>query len=87
MLKLGLRLLVLVLWSSKLRGGWQVRVELGVGCWGGKVAGVELARYGLVQHNDVALFKVLDEGMQILEVETTAGVIAALWVRKGRSIT
>ena len=39
--------------------------------------------YGLVQHNDVALFEVLDEGMQVLEVETAARVIAALWVRKG----
>jgi hypothetical protein len=87
MLELGLGLLVLMLWSNKLRWRWQVRVELGVGCWGGKVVGVELVRYGLVQHNDVALFKVLDEGMQVLEVETAAGVIAALWVREGRSIT
>jgi hypothetical protein len=77
MLELGMGLLVLMLWSNKLRWGWQVRVELGVGCWGGKVVGVELAWYSLVQHNDVALFKVLDEGMQVLEVETTAGVIAA----------
>jgi len=77
MLELGLGLLVLMLWSNKLRWRWQVRVELGVGCWGGKVVGVELVRYGLVQHNDVALFKVLDEGMQVLEVETAAGVIAA----------
>ena len=39
--------------------------------------------YGLVQHNNVGLFKVLDEGMQVLEVETAAGVIVAIWVRKG----
>ena len=42
-LELGMGLLVLVLWSNHLGGGWQVRVELGVGCRGGKVVGVELA--------------------------------------------
>jgi len=48
------------------------------------VVGVELAWYGLVQHDDVALFKVLNKGVQVLEVETAAGVIAALW--RGREI-
>lgn len=42
-LKLGMGLMVLLLWSNNLGGGWQVRVELGVGCRGGKVVGVELA--------------------------------------------
>ena len=32
----------------------------------------------------MALFKVLNEGVQVLEVETAAGVIAALW--RGREI-
>jgi hypothetical protein len=30
-----------------------------------------------VDDDDVALFKVIDESMQVLEVETAAGVIAA----------
>jgi len=46
---------------------------------------VEGRWYGLIQRNDVAHVEVLDEGMQVLEleVETAAGVVAALWVRKG----
>jgi hypothetical protein len=40
-----------------------------------------------VDDDDVALFKVVYESMQVLEVETAAGVIAALGVKnEGRSI-
>jgi hypothetical protein len=75
-LKLWLGLMLLLdLWPRNL-----VRVEFGVGGRGGKVVRVRLARHGLgarVEDDDVALFKVLDEGMKVLEVETTTGVIAA----------
>jgi hypothetical protein len=33
----------------------------------------------LVDDDDMALFEMLDESMEILEVETAASVIAALW--------
>jgi hypothetical protein len=33
-----------------------------------------------VDDDDMALFKVLDQGMEILEVETAAGVIAAEFI-------
>jgi len=32
-----------------------------------------------VDDDDMTLFEVLDQSMEILEVETAAGVIAALW--------
>jgi len=70
---LGLMLL-LNLWPRNL-----VRVEFGVGGRGGKAFRIGLARYGMsarVEDDDVALFKVLDKGMEVLEVETTASVIA-----------
>lgn len=79
-LVLWLRLLKLVLWPRDLRGVWQERVKLGVGCRGGKVVRIRLTLAGLgarVDDDDVALFKVVYESMQVLEVETAAGVIAA----------
>ncbi len=80
-LKLWLGLMLLLdLWPRNL-----VRVEFGVGGRGGKVVRIGLARYGLgarVEDDDVALFKVLDEGMKVLEVETTTGVIAALRAKR-----
>ena len=66
---------------------WQVRVKLGIRRER-VVVRIKLARHrlGRVDDYDVALFKVLYEGMKVLEVDTTAGVIAAL--EKGRrSIT
>jgi len=76
-LKLWLGLMLLLnLWPRNL-----IRVEFGVGGGGGKVVRIGLVRYGLgarVEDDDVALFKVFDEGMEVLEVETTAVVIAAL---------
>ena len=44
--------------------------------------GISLTRRQLgarVDDDDMALFKVFHEGMEILEVETAAGVFAALW--------
>jgi len=80
-LKLWLGLMLLLdLWPRNL-----VRVEFGVGGRGGKVVRIGLARYGLgarVVDDDVTLFKVLDEGMEVQEVETTAGVIAALRAKR-----
>jgi hypothetical protein len=32
-----------------------------------------------VDNDDMALFEVLHQGMEVLEVETTARVVAALW--------
>jgi hypothetical protein len=40
-----------------------------------------LAGYGLragIEDDDVGLLEMLDEGMEILKIETTAGIIAAL---------
>jgi hypothetical protein len=39
-----------------------------------------------VDDDDMALFKMLHESMEILEVETAAGIIAALWGGERRSI-
>ena len=67
------------MWPSELS---RERVKLGVGGRGRIIGGVTLTRCQLgtrVDNDDVTLFKVFHESMEILEVETAAGVIAALW--------
>jgi hypothetical protein len=79
LLELQLRLLVVFMWPRKLSG---VRVKLGVGGSGRIIVGISLTRGQLgarVDDDDMALFKVFHQGMEILEVETAAGVVAALW--------
>jgi hypothetical protein len=70
-----------LLWWRDLSCLRQVRVKLGIRR-DREVVRIKLARYRLrgVDDDDVALFKVLYEGMEILEVDTTAGVIATLEV-------
>lgn len=66
-------------WPSELG---RERVKFGVGGRGRIIGGVSLTRHQLgarVDDDDMALFKVFYEGMEILEVETAAGVVAALW--------
>ena len=65
------------MWPSKLS---RERVEFGVGGRDGIIGGISLTRRQLAARvdDDMALFKVLHEGMEILEVETAASV-AALW--------
>jgi hypothetical protein len=78
-LKLG-GMLVVLLRARKLGRVGGVHVELGVGRRAGVNAGIKLARDRLrtrVEDDDVALFKVLYEGVEVLEVETAAGIVAA----------
>jgi hypothetical protein len=84
MLQVELLLRELMLW---VRSRTLVRVELCIGGRRGVIVGVKLAGYGLragVDDDDVRLFKVLHESVEILKIETTASVIAAL--ERGRSI-
>jgi hypothetical protein len=81
MLELGLGgMLVVLLRARKLGQVGRVDVELGVGRRGGVIVGIKLVgdRLGTrVEDDDVALFKVLYEGVEVLEVETAAGIVAA----------
>jgi hypothetical protein len=84
-LQLGQWLLVLRLWPRNLSRVWEVRIKLEVGRRGREVMGICLPRHRLrawVDDDDMALFEMLDQSMEILEVETAARVISAL-----RSIT
>ena len=78
LLELQLRLLVVFMWPRKLSG---VRVKIGVGGRGRIIGGISLTRGQLgarVDDDDMALLKVFHQGMEILEVETAASVVAAL---------
>ena len=78
-MELQLRLLVVFMWPRKLSG---VRVKLGVGGRGRIIGGISLTRGQLgarVDDDDMALLEVFHQGMEILEVETAASVVAALW--------
>ena len=61
------------MWPSKLS---RERVKFGIGGRGGIIGGITLTRRQLgarVDDDDMALFKVFHEGIEILEVETAWG--------------
>jgi len=82
-LKLGQGLEVLWLWPWELSRVWEIRVKLVVWRRSGKIVGIRLTGHRLsagVDDDYMTLFKVLDESMEILEVETAASVIAAEFI-------
>lgn len=77
-------LLVVLMWPSKPS---RERVKFDVGMRGRIIGGISLTRHQLgARRHDMTLFKVFHKGMEILEVETAAGIIAALWGGERRSI-
>jgi hypothetical protein len=80
-------LLVVLMWPSKLS---RERVEFGVGGRGGIIGGITLTRRQLgarVDDDDMALFKVFHEGMEILEVETAWGAAIDCLATKDKRTT
>ena len=67
-----------------------VRVMCGAGRRGWIIVGIRLTKYQLRAwvNDDMELFEVFHYSMEILEVKTAAGVIAALWrIVTGQSVT
>jgi hypothetical protein len=89
-LELGLKLLVLFLGPRKLGRVRDIRIVFAVGSRSWIVGWISLAGPQLrarVNDDNMALFKVLHEGMEVLEVETAARVVAALWGKGNRSLS